>query len=194
MIASLQSGPVALLALLNHEDANAAEARGWFYQLSRSRIIAQQPFRVSEWTETPAERAVVAGWRHLGASGWEALRAEEDALAAIPLAHPLGADARWLRAAWRAQVGDAREAGALLDDLIARGADRVEWYLTRAQAHAREGDATAALGAITEMMIASGNRELAPIWQRSAAELLRGLAVAPEWEEWRASLVAVLGS
>jgi hypothetical protein len=182
-----------LLAVLDHDDPNAAEARGWFYQLSRRRIIEQQPFDVLEWAETPEERAVVAGWRSLGAGEWEKLRAEEDALGAIPLDDPLGADARWLRAAWRAQIGDAHEAGVMLDALIARGADRVEWYLTRAQAHAREGDATAALGAITEMMIASGNRALAPIWQRSAAELLRSLSVAPEWEAWRASLVGALG-
>jgi predicted Zn-dependent protease len=95
--------------------------------------------------------------------------------------------------AWRAQIGDAREAGALLDELIARGADRVEWYVTRAQAHAREGDAPAALAAIVEMMIASGNRPLAPLWQHSAAELLKSLAVEPEWEPWRAGLAGALG-
>jgi spermidine synthase len=143
--------------------------------------------------DTPAESAILASWQNLEAGAWEALRGEESALAAIPLEDPLGADARWLRAAWRAQIGDAREAGALLDDLIARGADRVEWYVTRAQAHARAGEATAALGAITEMMIASGNRPIAPIWQRQAAELLKSLAVEPEWEPWRAGLAGALG-
>jgi predicted membrane-bound spermidine synthase len=193
MLASRRAGPVVLLALLNHEDPNAAEARGWFYQLERPYIIDQRPFEIVEWKETPAERAVVAGWRSVGAGAWEVLRAEEDALAAIPLDHPLGADARWLRGAWRAQIGDAHEAGALLDELIARGAERVEWYVTRAQAHAREGDATAALGAITEMLIASGNRPLAPVWRHQASELLRSLAVAAEWASWRASLLGALG-
>src|SRR5687767_15832075 len=93
------------------------------YQRARGEIFSGKSAEVS-WTETPAEHAVVTGWRDLGAGAWESLRDREDALAAIPLEHPLGADARWLRAAWRAQIGDAREAGALLDELIARGADR----------------------------------------------------------------------
>ncbi len=196
MVASASHGAVPLLALLDHEDPNAVEARGRFYQLARARILAGGPHGVL-WTETPAERSVVAGWRSLGESAWDSLRAAEDELAQIPLAHPLGPDARWLRAAWRAQIGDvreAREAGELLDGSIARGADRPEWYLTRAQAHAREGAPTAALGAITEMKLASGNRPIAAAWRRQAVDLLRALAPDPEWEPWRASLIGALGS
>ena len=193
MTAPLKHAPMALLALLDHEDPNASEARGWFYQLSRARIVAQRGFDVPEWKETPAERSVAAGWRNLGAGAWDALRASEGALAGIPLEHPLGADARWLRAAWRAQIGDAREAGALLDGLIARGADRPEWYLTRAQAHARANESTPALGAFTELVLAAGGRPLAEIWRRQAVDLLRALALDPEWESWRASLIGALG-
>ncbi len=194
MVTSTRAGPVALLALLHHEDPDAFEARGWFYQLMRPRILAQRVVDVAEgWIETPVERAVVAGWRNLATKAWDALRAADGALAEIPLEHPLGADARWLRAAWRAQIGDARESGELLDGLIARGADRPEWYVTRARAHAREGAATAALGALTELMIANGNRPIADPWRQEVLDQLRALAPDPEWEEWRASLIAALG-
>ena len=115
------------------------------------------------WQPTAAEQSVVAGWRQLGSGAWEALRAADAALAAIPIEHPLGPDARWLRAAWRAQIGartTLREAGAWLDGLLTRGADRSEWY---SRAHRRmraKARRRAALGALTEMLLAAGNRPI----------------------------------
>src|SRR5262249_14370396 len=38
MVASLKAGPVALYALLDHEEPDAVEARGWLYELARPRI------------------------------------------------------------------------------------------------------------------------------------------------------------
>jgi len=194
MVASASQGLAPLGALLAR-DPEAREARGWFYQLARPQILAHGgAVEGVPWSETPAEHSVVAGWGELGAAQWQALREQEGALAAIPLEHPLGADARWLRAAWRAEIGDASEAGLLLDPLLARGADRVEWYVTRARAHARAGEVAPALGALTEMVWAAGRRPIASAWRRQAVDLLSSLAPDPEWDAWRASLVGVLGS
>jgi spermidine synthase len=196
LVASASQGMAPLAALLAR-NPDAAEARGQFYQLARPQVLAsRRPVEGVPWTETPFERSVVAGWGSLGAADWNALRAGDGALAAIPLEHPLGPDARWLRAAWRAEIGDAseaREAGALLDGLIARGADRVEWYVTRARAHAREGAVTPALGALTEMVLVAGGRPIPGAWRRQAVDLLRSLEPEPQWEPWRENLLHALG-
>jgi spermidine synthase len=193
LAASASQGIAPLGALLSR-DPDAAEARGWFYQLVRPQVLASgNPVEGVPWTETPAEHSVVAGWRRLAAGAWEALRADDAALAAVPLTHPLGADAVWLRAAWRAEIGDAHEAGELLDALLARGANRVEWYVTRARAHAREGAVVPALGALTEMLLSAGGQPIPGAWRREAVDLLRSLAPDPEWELWRAALIQTLG-
>jgi spermidine synthase len=198
LVGSARYGVQPLVEALQR-DPSSREARGRFYQLVRANYLAGnvEGEDALPWRPAAAEKSVVAGWRRLGSRQWEALRAGDALLASIPIDDPLGPDARWLRAAWRIQIGnadDAREAGAWLDGLLTRGADRSEWYLTRAQAHAREGAATAALGALTEMLLAAGNRPIAPIWRGQAVELLRSLEIESEWEGWRASLVGAFGS
>jgi hypothetical protein len=198
MVASTRQGLRPLLEMLER-DHGAPEARGMVYQLLRTQYLAGRigGDDAKPWQETAAEQSVVAGWWDLGSGSWDALRAADAALASIPLEHPLGADARWLRAAWRAHSGDtedARESGALLDGLLARGADRIEWYLTRAQAHAREGAATHALGALTEMLIAAAGRPIPGVWRRQALEVLGALEPGTEWEAWRASLIETVAA
>ncbi len=68
--------------------------------------------------------AVARGWRAAEAGDWDALRALEPGLAAALPADPAFEDAARLRARWRVQSGEparAREALALLDDLLAAG-------------------------------------------------------------------------
>src|SRR4029453_8712968 len=77
LVASASQGMAPLGALLVR-DPEALEARGRFYQLARPQILARGGAGGGvPWTETPAERSVVAGWGYLGAARWEALRGEE---------------------------------------------------------------------------------------------------------------------
>ena len=166
LVSSTREGMAPLVAALERDPAST-EARGRFYQLVRAHYIAGSVEREDAvpWKPTPAEQAVVAGWRQLGSEGWETLRRSDAALAAIPIEDPLGPDARWLRAAWRAQIGDARE-----------------------------DSATSALGVLTEMLLAAGNRPIATEWRSQTVALLRSLAIDPEWERWRGSLITEFGS
>jgi hypothetical protein len=66
--------------------------------------------------------------------------------------------------------------------------------VTRAQAHAREGAATHALGALTEMLIAAAGRAIPGAWKRQALEVLGALEPGAEWEAWRASLIETVAA
>ncbi len=43
-------------------------------------------------------------------------------------------------------------------------------------------------------MLAAGNRTIPAAWRRQAIDLLRALAPDPQWDQWRASIVAALGA
>ena len=132
------------------------------------------------WSETAAERSVVAGWRSLGAArvGCAARRRRR------ARGDPARAPAR-RRCALAARGVARRDRRSARGGRASRPAARARRRPRRSGTsrapgrHAREGATTPALGALTEMVLFAGGRPIPGAWRRAggrSAALARGRA------------------
>jgi len=153
---ALADGSDAALAALR--EALADDPRHVFARAVVLRSAAEElaagadPARLVEPPLDGAERSVAEAWRAVAledaGAAPSAAPADDAALAAVPVEHPLFADAQRVRARWRLARGDpaqAREALPLLDRVIRSDPDDL---LLRARLCAAAGDAGAALDSL----------------------------------------------
>ena len=103
-----RAGPLQKLEEALEADPRHREARAAFLRLSARQLAeGRSPGELLAEPLSPAEQVVAQGWRarEADASG-ETLLQLDEALAAIPITHPLGHDAARLRAQGRVQTGD----------------------------------------------------------------------------------------
>ncbi|GAG19776.1 unnamed protein product, partial [marine sediment metagenome] len=134
-------------------DPDARDARAGLVRLQR-RSLLKGDASTRSLAEGLDERqeAVLAGWRAEEAGDWQALRALDAALAAVPPGNPLNPDAVRLQVSWRLAEGGAelaRESVALIDRLYPVSQSAVDLVL-RARAAAAAGDEVAALVTLFE--------------------------------------------
>jgi hypothetical protein len=129
----------------------------------------------------PIEQTVVDAWASARRDGDGALKPHEEALARVPLSHPLGPDALRLRARWRIAAGsveEGRQSLDLVDDALATG-PRTSDVLLRARAALAAGqpnEAIASLGEMVAMIEASPD----PSGRSLATELIAFLDGLPD--------------
>jgi spermidine synthase len=142
---------------------------------------------IADGAEAPAAltggaRAVVSGWRSVAVRDFAALRASDPELASVAPRDPLYREAIALRAHWRivrGAAGDGATALALLDPILAAGADAEAWLL-RARAGVVANRPAAAHWALFEVQ-----RRLrrAPDRRQLARGALRVLSAIPSGAE-----------
>ena len=156
------------------ERPRAREAQAGLLRILGARTASESP----ELELDPAGRAVLRGLE-LAAAGRDAeLAGSEEALAAIPPADPLFAEATRLRVRWRVASGvpeRGREALELIDGLHAERAIPAR-LVERARAGALAGDPAAVLGSAEALLAAP---RVDPAFAREALRLLRAEALPP---------------
>jgi spermidine synthase len=127
------------------------------------------------------EQTIVDAWAEARRAGDGALKAREEALARVPVSHPLGPDALRLRARWRIAAGSAEErkqALDLVDDALACG-PRTTDVLLRARAALAAGQPSEAIASLGEM-VAMIENDPDPSGRSLATELIAFLDALPD--------------
>lgn len=163
------------------------EARAALLELSRDRIGKGEPVEtVVALPLDDAEWTVVTAWQ----GSPNAARSLEPQLAAIPLGHPLGRAARWLRADWRLLTGErarALEVVRLADELLGDRPKGNEMLL-RIQALAAAHEFRAALSSLATLGMRAGGTPAS----RRALQILRIIPDTPPLSALRAHAQALL--
>lgn len=135
-------------------DPQHLQARSARLQLSAYAIgHGVDPAKLVELPLTEIEQAVVSGWIAKSAEDWQALRALESALAAIPRRHPLSNHANSMRAEWRIASNDPRlgEQAVEIIDQSGWGTGWAEGALLRARASVVAENYLAALDSLANI-------------------------------------------
>jgi len=154
------------------------------------------PATIVEMPLDAIEQAVLSGWIARAADDWEALRAIDPTLRAVPRRHPLSTHANILRAEWRIASDDpglAEQAAAIIDRTV--WAYRMsEGQLIRARANIVAENYMAALDALSNIKVRSAagqsiNKGLA----KRANRVLRMIPKDPELARLRSKVEREFG-
>jgi spermidine synthase len=157
LIAAAKSDPALGVRALEdalRDDPGEPELRAVLLRARKARLLGGgDPAALGLPDPTPAETALVEAWQAEGRGDWQAVRAVDAALAAVPGPAPLHADAIRLRVGWRLSAGDpslAREARDLLDRSLTRGVG-VEDLVLRARTALAAGEERLALATLFDL-------------------------------------------
>lgn len=148
---------------------------------ARAGLIVTRSTEGLEFTDwSPAERAVIAAYRHVAAKQWDAVRELDADLASLRPGALLYDSAARARAGWRIEGGrrdDNREAIAIIDELLTRQRTP-DHYLMRAKAGRAVGDTKLAWAALDQ--VAASHRRVHPALATQAITFARTLGEPPE--------------
>ena len=176
-----------------HTEARAAMLRASVNRIASGRDVGS----IIEAPLDESERAIVAGWRKDTTDAEWTETELDDALARIPLQHPLGHDAARLRIRERLDGDDperVREAMRLVDASMGDRPD-ARALLLRAEAYSAGEEYGAALETLILLgQELQGEGALAPAFTQRAREIARGIPDLPELQRLRNHVRRRLGA